>query len=50
MDLFITPLVSNGITPANITDNQGFKHVCPNGEATYADKGYCFQDSQKTRS
>lgn len=29
------------ITPANVTDAQGFKHVCPKGGAVYADKGYC---------
>ena len=29
------------ITPANITDAQGFKHVCPRGGAVYADKEYC---------
>ncbi len=29
------------ITPANITDSQGFKHVCPKQGAVYADKGYC---------
>lgn len=29
------------ITPANITDAQGFKHVCPQQGAVYADKGYC---------
>ena len=29
------------ITPANVTDAQGFKHVCPNQGAAYADKGYC---------
>lgn len=29
------------ITPANITDAQGFKHVCPLQGAVYADKGYC---------
>lgn len=29
------------ITPANVTDAQGFKHVCPGGGAVYADKGYC---------
>ena len=27
--------------PANITDAGAFKHVCPNGGAVYADKGYC---------
>ncbi len=29
------------ITPANLTDAQGFSHVCPDGGAVYADKGYC---------
>lgn len=29
------------ITPANVTDSQGFKHVCPKKGAVYADKGYC---------
>lgn len=29
------------ITPANLTDAQGFSHVCPGGGAVYADKGYC---------
>ena len=28
------------VTPAHITDAQGFKHVCPNEGAAYADKGY----------
>ena len=29
------------VTPANVTDSKGFKHVCPNSGAVYADKGYC---------
>ena len=29
------------ITPANLTDAQGFRHVCPGSGAVYADKGYC---------
>jgi IS5 family transposase len=29
------------ITPANLTDAQGLKHVAPNSGAVYADKGYC---------
>lgn len=29
------------ITPANVTDAKGFRHVCPKEGATYADKGYC---------
>ena len=28
-------------TPANVTDAKGFKHVCPEQGAVYADKGYC---------
>jgi IS5 family transposase len=27
-------------TSAEVTDAQGFRHVCPNGGAVYADKGY----------
>jgi len=33
------------ITPANLTDAQGFRHVCPDGGAVYADKGYCKKPS-----
>jgi transposase, IS5 family len=29
------------ITPANLTDANGFKHACPRQGAVYADKGYC---------
>ena len=29
------------VTPANITDSQGFKNVCPSKGIIYADKGYC---------
>ena len=29
------------ITPANVTDAQGLKHVTPESGAIYADKGYC---------
>lgn len=29
------------ITPANVTDAQGMKHVCPSQGAIYGDKGYC---------
>jgi IS5 family transposase len=29
------------ITPANVTDAQGMKHVCPDSGGIYADKGYC---------
>jgi transposase, IS5 family len=29
------------VTPANVTDSEGYKHVCPSQGATFADKGYC---------
>lgn len=29
------------ITPANVSDTKGFKHICPQQGASYADKGYC---------
>lgn len=35
------------VTPANTTDNQGFRHVCPRGGAVYADKGYCLKESKQ---
>lgn len=36
------------ITPANITDAQGLKHICPTQGAIYADKGYCTRDAKKS--
>jgi IS5 family transposase len=35
------------ITPANTTDGQGFKHVCPQQGSIYADKGYCGKATRK---
>ena len=35
------------VTPANVTDAKGMKHVCPNGGAIYADKGYCDKHATK---
>ena len=35
------------ITPANLTDAQGLKHVAPNDGAVYADKGYCTKHSKR---
>ncbi len=35
------------VTPANITDAQGFKHVCPDSGAVYADKGYCLKPAKQ---
>lgn len=34
------------VTPANVTDAKGLKHICPNKGAVYADKGYCFQPAR----
>jgi len=34
------------ITPANITDAQGFKHVRPRQGAVYGDKGYCIKPAR----
>jgi IS5 family transposase len=36
------------ITPANVTDSKGFKHVAPQSGATYADKAYCDKRSKQT--
>lgn len=34
------------ITPANVIDAEGLKHVCPSSGAVYADKGYCIKPAQ----
>ena len=36
------------ITPANVTDAKGLRHVCPDQGAIYADKGYCTEPAQHT--
>lgn len=35
------------ITPANVTDAYGYKHVCPSQGATYLDKGYCINPAPR---
>tara|TARA_B100001123_G_scaffold323368_1_gene363035 strand:- start:73 stop:1044 length:972 start_codon:yes stop_codon:yes gene_type:complete len=35
------------ITPANLTDSQGMKHVCPDQGGIYADKGYCTKPAKR---
>jgi len=35
-------------TPANVTDAEGLKHICPNQGAAYADKGYCVKKARQT--
>ena len=34
------------VTPANTTDAQGFRHVCPESGAVYTDKGYCVKPAK----
>jgi IS5 family transposase len=34
-------------TPANVSDQEGFSHVCPrSGEMVFADKAYCLRPAQ----
>jgi len=35
------------VTPANVPDGRGLKHVCPDQGAVYADKAYCGKQSRK---
>ena len=35
------------VTPANMTDAKGLKHVCPEQGGIYADKGYCTQPAKR---
>jgi len=34
------------VTPANITDQDGLKHICPNGGMVFGDKAYCLSPAQ----
>ena len=34
-------------TPANVTDAQGMKYICPSEGAVYGDKGYCTEPARK---
>lgn len=34
-------------TPADVTDDRGLRHVCPDQGAVFADKGYCVKEAQK---
>ena len=35
------------VTPANLSDSKGFKHVCPSNGVIFADKGYCTTSCQR---
>ena len=41
---FITKVA---VTPANVSDAKGLKHVCPKGGIIYADKAYCDKPAQE---
>jgi len=34
------------LTPANVTDTQGFKHIAPKQGAVYGDKGFCIRPAR----
>jgi len=36
------------VTPANVTDGRGLKHVCPNSGSVYGDKAYCVKSAKDT--
>lgn len=35
------------VTPANVMDDKGLKHVCPKRGAIYTDKGYCTKEAKR---
>lgn len=35
------------VTPANVPDSKGAKHVCPNGGMVFSDKAYCEKPAQQ---
>lgn len=36
------------VTPANVTDQEGLKHICPTGGMVFGDKQYCCKKAQLT--
>lgn len=36
------------VTPANVTEGQALKHICPKGGMTIGDKAYCVKEAQQT--
>ena len=34
------------VTPANVSDQEGFQYVCPNGGMVFGDKAYCLKPAQ----
>ena len=35
------------VTPANVGDDKGFKHICPDGGMVFGDKMYCLKEAQQ---
>jgi len=35
------------VTPANVGDDKGFKHICPEGGMVFGDKSYCLREPQQ---
>ncbi len=35
------------VTAANISDQSGFKHICPDGGMVFGDKAYCLKEAQE---
>ena len=35
------------VTPANVGDDKGFKHICPGGGMVFGDKSYCLKEPQQ---
>ena len=47
MDMSFGFIESAALTPANIFDQAGFKHICPRGgEVVFGDKAYCLKPAQ----
>ena len=53
MDMGSGLIEKASVTPANISDQAGFKHICPrDGQMVFGDKSYCLkpaQDAMKKR-
>jgi transposase, IS5 family len=46
MDMCSYLIKKVAVTPANVTDSKGVKHICPSEGMVFADKGYCVKEAQ----
>ena len=47
MDKSSNLIESIAVTPANVSDQDGFQHICPkDGQMTFGDKSYCLKPAQ----